>query len=85
MLHSFARHVATDADVAATLANLVHFVEVHNATLTAIQVLTALEVQLQGEAEGTGVEWVQKEEKTAGKDHAQARTLNRILSTSSPT
>jgi hypothetical protein len=48
MLHTFARYVPADTNVATRLANLVSFVNVDNAPLAPLSVLTTLEIQLDG-------------------------------------
>ena len=44
MLYTFPGHIATNANITAALANLVYFVNVDNASLAALQVLSTLEV-----------------------------------------
>lgn len=48
MLHTFPRYIPADAHVASRLANLVNFVNVDDAPLAPINVLTALKIQLDG-------------------------------------
>mmetsp|Transcript_1574 Transcript_1574/g.2910 ORF Transcript_1574/g.2910 Transcript_1574/m.2910 type:complete len:575 (-) Transcript_1574:427-2151(-) len=50
VLHALPRHIATDADVPPALTNLIRLVDVDDASLTAFQVLSALEVQLEQNA-----------------------------------
>jgi hypothetical protein len=46
MLHPLARYVTADANISSALANLVDLVNVNDAPLTSLDVLSALEVQL---------------------------------------
>ena len=48
MLHTFPRYIPADAHVTSRLTNLVNFVNVDDAPLTPFNVLTALEIQLDG-------------------------------------
>lgn len=50
VLDTFTRHVATDTDVATRFANLVALVNVNNASLTALHILSTFQVQFEQNA-----------------------------------
>ena len=47
MLDAFTRHIATNTDIAATLANLVGFININDSLLTVFQILSTFQIQLE--------------------------------------